>query len=142
MADRHAAVTWTGDLFNGSGSIDEVTSGAIGPLDVSWASRAEEPNGKTSPEELIAAAHAACYAMQLSNTLAEAGTPPERLETSATVTLRPGTGITASKLTVKGTVPGADAAAFQAAAEDAKANCPVSGALADSVEVTVTAELA
>ena len=92
--DRKAEVVWQGDLMNGSGTIQQVTSGAFGPLDVSWASRSEEPNGKTSPEELIAAAWAACFSMALSAGLAKAGTPPEKLETSATVTLQPGTGIT------------------------------------------------
>ena len=77
-ADRSAQVTWNGDLMSGSGEIHEVPSGAFGPLQVSWAARTEEPNGKTSPEELIAAAHASCFAMQLSNILDKAGTPPER----------------------------------------------------------------
>ena len=100
--DRKAEVTWRGDLMSGAGTIRSVTSGAFAPLDVSWASRAEEPAGKTSPEELIAAAHAACYSMALSAGLARGGTPPETLETSATVTFVPGTGITKSALTVGG----------------------------------------
>ena len=140
--DRKAEVVWQGDLMNGSGTIQEVTSGAFGPLDVSWASRSEEPNGKTSPEELIAAAWAACFSMALSAGLAKAGTPPEKLETSATVTLQPGTGITKGALTVRGTVPGLDAAGFQEAAEGAKAGCPVSQALAGIPEVTLDASLA
>src|SRR4051812_34918652 len=101
--------------MNGSGTIGEVGSGAFGPLDVSWASRAEEPNGRTSPEELIAAAWASCFAMALSAGLAKSEHPPERLETSATVTFQPGEGITRGALTVRGTVPGMDEAAFREA---------------------------
>jgi len=140
--DRTANVMWQGDLMNGSGTIAQVPSGAFGPLDVSWASRAEEPNGKTSPEELIAAAWASCFAMALSNGLAKAGTPPEQLETSATVTFQPGEGITRGVLTVRGTVPGLDADGFGAAAEDAKKNCPVSQALSGIPDVTLEASLA
>jgi osmotically inducible protein OsmC len=140
--DRKAEVVWQGDLMNGSGTIGEVGSGAFGPLDVSWAARAEEPNGKTSPEELIAAAWAACFAMALSAGLAKAGTPPEKLETSATVTFQPGEGITRGALTVRGTVPGLDADGFREAAEGAKANCPVSKALAGIPDVTLDAQLA
>jgi osmotically inducible protein OsmC len=140
-ADRTADVTWSGSLLEGSGRIERVGSGSFGPLDVTWASRTEEPGGRTSPEELIAAAHAACFSMAFSNILAKAGTPPERLETSATVTFVPGTGITKSALTVRGTVPGMDEAAFREAAEDAKKNCPVSMALAALPEITVTATL-
>jgi lipoyl-dependent peroxiredoxin len=140
--ERKAEAVWQGDLINGSGTIGEVGSGAFGPLDVSWASRSEEPNGKTSPEELIAAAWAACFAMALSNILAKAGNPPEKLETSATVTFQPGEGITRGALTVRGTVPGLDATGFLEAAEDAKGNCPVSQALAGIPDVTLGAELA
>ena len=140
--ERKAEVVWQGDLMNGSGTIGEVGSGAFGPLDVSWASRAEEPNGKTSPEELIAAAWAACFAMALSNGLAQAGNPPEKLETSATVTFQPGEGIVRGALAVRGTVPGLDDAAFKAAAEAASRNCPVSKALAGVPEVTFDASLA
>jgi len=141
-AERRASVTWSGDLLSGSGTIDEVGSGAFGPLDVSWAARSEEASGgKTSPEELIAAAHASCFAMALSNVLAKAGHPPERLETSAVITFVAGTGITKSALSVKATVPGLDADGFRAAAEDAKTNCPVSQALAGNVELSVTAHL-
>ena len=107
-AERRASVTWRGDLMSGAGTIDEVGSGAFGPLDVSWAARAEDASGgKTSPEELIAAAHASCFAMALSHGLAQAGNAPERLQTSATVTFVPGTGITKVALSVRGTVPGA-----------------------------------
>ena len=141
-AERRASVTWNGDLMSGEGTIDEVGSGAFGPLDVSWAARSEEaPAGKTSPEELIAAAHASCFSMALANGLAKGGTPPERLQTSAAVTFVPGTGITTIALTVSGSVPGIDADAFQAAAEDAKANCPVSQALAGVPEITLAAQL-
>jgi lipoyl-dependent peroxiredoxin len=140
--DRTARVVWQGDLMNGSGTIDRVPSGAFGPLDVSWTARAEEPNGKTSPEELIAAAWAACLSMALSAGLAKAGTPPEKLETSVTVTFQPGEGITHGALTVRGTVPGLDADAFREAAAAAKENCPVSKALAGIPEVTLDAELA
>ena len=141
-ADRHAAVTWNGDLLGGSGTIDEVGSGAFGPLDVSWPARSEEQSGgKTSPEELIAAAHASCFSMALAGALARAGTPSERLQTSATVTFVPGTGISKVALTVRGTVPGLDADGFVAAAEGAKQNCPVSKALAGVPEITLDAAL-
>jgi osmotically inducible protein OsmC len=140
--DRKAEAVWQGDLLNGSGTIAQVPSGAFGPLDVSWASRAEEPNGKTSPEELIAAAWASCFAMALSNGLAKAGNPPEKLETSATVTFQPGQGIIKGALGVRGAVPGLDADGFAAAAEDAKQNCPVSQALKGIPEITLDAELA
>ena len=141
-AERRATVTWNGDLMSGSGTIDEVGSGAFGPLDVSWAARSEDASGgKTSPEELIAAAHASCFSMALSGALAKAGTPPERLQTSATVTFVPGTGITKSALSVRGTVPGLDADGFREAAEGAKKNCPVSQALAGVPEITLDAEL-
>jgi osmotically inducible protein OsmC len=140
-ADRTASVTWSGSLLEGSGRIESVGSGAFGPLDVTWASRTEESGGRTSPEELIAAAHASCFSMAFSHALAQAGTPPELLETSATVTFVPGTGITKSALTVRGTVPGMDEDAFLAAAEDAKQNCPVSKALAAVPEITLDASL-
>jgi len=139
--ERRAEVTWTGDLMSGGGTIDSVGSGAFGPLDVSWAARAEEPGGKTSPEELIAAAWASCFAMALSAGLARGGTPPERLSTSATVTFQPGEGIIKGALTVRGSVPGLDAAGFQSAAEGAKENCPVSKALTGIPDVTVDAAL-
>jgi len=140
--ERRAGVVWQGDLLHGSGTIGEVGSGAFGPLDVSWASRAEEPNGKTSPEELIAAAWASCFAMALSNLLAKGGTPPEKLETSATVTFQPGEGITRGAFTVRGTVSGLDEDGFRAAAEDAVKNCPVSKALTGIPDVSLEASLA
>jgi osmotically inducible protein OsmC len=141
MADRTAHVTWSGSLMEGAGTITSVGSGAFGPLDVTWASRADDSNGKTSPEELIAAAHAACFSMALSHGLAQAGTPPERLDVDATVTFVPGTGITKIQLSVDASVPGIDDEAFRAAAEGAKANCPVSGALAAVPEITLQASL-
>jgi osmotically inducible protein OsmC len=142
-AERRASVTWNGDLLSGSGTIDEVGSGAFGPLDVTWAARSEETSGgKTSPEELIAAAHSACFSMALAHSLAQAGNPPERLQTSAAVTFVPGTGITKIALSVRGTVPGLDAEGFREAAEDAKKNCPVSQALAAVPEITLDAGLA
>ena len=139
--DRKAEVTWQGDLMSGNGRIDSVTSGAIGGLDVSWPARSEEPEGKTSPEELIAAAHATCLSMALSHGLAQAGHPPEELKTSATVTFQPGEGITKIALDVAGRVPGIDAGAFQQAADGAKQNCPVSKALTGVPEISLTARL-
>jgi len=136
--ERTADVTWHGSLLEGAGTIDRVGSGAIGPLEVSWAARADEDSGgSTSPEELIAAAHAACFSMALSHGLAQAGTPPSELKTSATVSFVPGTGITKVVLHVSGDVPGVDDAAFREAAEGAKANCPVSAALAGVPEIVL-----
>jgi lipoyl-dependent peroxiredoxin len=139
--DRKADVVWQGDLMNGSGSITSATSGALPQLDVSWPSRAEEPGGKTSPEELIAAAWASCFSMALAHGLAQDGNAPERLATSATVTFQPGEGITRGALTVVGTVAGLDEDGFKAAANGAKVNCPVSKALAGVPEVTLDARL-
>jgi lipoyl-dependent peroxiredoxin len=140
--ERKAEVTWRGDLRSGEGRIERVGSGALGSLDVTWASRAEEPAGRTSPEELIAAAHASCFSMALSNGLAQAGTPPEELDVSATVTFVPGTGITKSVLDVRGRVAGLDEDAFREAAETAKEGCPVSQALKGNVELELNARLA
>jgi lipoyl-dependent peroxiredoxin len=139
--DRKADVTWNGDLMHGNGRIDSVTSGAIGGLEVSWAARSEQPNGKTSPEELIAAAHATCFSMALSHGLAQAGNAPEELKTSATVTFQPGEGITKIALDVAGRVPGLDDAGFQQAAQQAKENCPVSQALAGVPDIRLNARL-
>jgi lipoyl-dependent peroxiredoxin len=141
-ADRTANVVWHGDLKSGGGTIESVTSAAFGGLRVSWASRTEEPNGLTSPEELIAAAWASCFSMSLASSLSKSGTPPERLETSVTVTFQPGEGIIRGALVVRGTVPGLDAEGFVAAAEGAKTNCPVSKALTGIPEVTLDAALA
>ena len=140
--DRMAKVTWTGSLMDGSGRIEGVGSGAFGPLDVTWVSRADTPDGRTSPEELIAAAWASCYSMALSHALAGAGTPPERLETAVTVTFQPGEGIVKGAIEVVGTVPGIDQDGFVGHAEGAKANCPVSKALTGIPEVTLDATLA
>ena len=141
MATRRTAeVVWEGDLTHGAGTIVSNTSGALPKLAVSWAARAEEPNGKTSPEELIAAAHASCFAMALSAELAQAGHTADRLETSATVTFQPGEGIKSSVLTVRGTVPGLTASDFEQAAQAAKAGCPVSQALA-GIEISLDAQL-
>ena len=139
MTDRKATTVWSGPLMGGSGTVSLESSG-LGSYDVSWPARTEEPNGKTSPEELIAAAHSSCFCMAFSGRLAKNDTPPERLETSAVVTFVPGTGITKSALTVVATIPGIDEATFQELAQDAKANCPVSQAL--SVEITLDATLA
>jgi osmotically inducible protein OsmC len=124
---RTASAHWEGTLFEGSGTAKLETSGA-GQFEVSWAARAEESGGKTSPEELIAAAHATCYAMQLSNMLAQAGHPAESLDTTASVDFAPPS-ITGITLTVKGNVPGMSADDFKKTAEDAKEQCPVSKAL-------------
>jgi lipoyl-dependent peroxiredoxin len=139
--DRIAEVTWQGDLTGGKGTIERVGSGAFGPLPITWKARAEEPGGQTSPEELIAAGHAACFSMALSNVLAKAGTPPEHLSATARVTFVPGTGITHSALDVEGVVPELDEAGFLNAAEEAKESCPVSQAIEGNVEVSVTARL-
>lgn len=140
--DRHAEASWQGSLTEGSGRIERVGTGAFGPLPVSWRARAEEPGDETSPEELIAAAHAACFAMALSLELAEGGNAPERLDTRADVTFEPGTGITRVQLAVRGRVPGLDEDAFREAAKAAKSGCPVSQALAGVPEITLDAALA
>jgi osmotically inducible protein OsmC len=139
--ERSARVRWQGDLMSGSGEIAEAPSGTFGPLQVSWTSRAEEPGGKTSPEELLAAAHATCFSMALAHGLAQAGHTPESLQTSATVTFVPGEGITKSALTVVGTVAGISGDDFRSAAEEAAQNCPVSQALKNNVELAVEATL-
>jgi lipoyl-dependent peroxiredoxin len=126
-------------LMEGAGKVTLDSSG-LGSYDVSWPARAEEPDGKTSPEELIAAAHSSCFSMALSNGLAKAGNPPEALETSADVTFQPGEGITGIHITVRGTVPGISAEAFAEAAEGAKTNCPVSKALTGTT-ITLDASL-
>jgi len=139
--DRRAEVTWQGSLMEGSGTIRSTTSGKLGEQKVSWPNRSEDNPDATSPEELIAAAHAACFSMALSAGLSRAGNPPDELSTSATVTFQPGEGITKIALTVEGRVPGIDGAAFQEAANGAKANCPVSKALAGVPEITLDARL-
>lgn len=142
MATKHAEVTWKGALEDGAGTIERVGSDAFSPLNVSWPARAGDEAGMTSPEELLAAAHASCFSMALSNVLNRAGTPPEELKVSADVTFVPGTGITSSALDVTGNVPGISEGDFAKAAEDAKDNCPVSKALTGNVEIGVTARLA
>ncbi len=136
---RTATTQWQGSLLDGSGAV-ELNSSGVGKYDVTWASRAEQANGRTSPEELIAAAHSSCFSMALSHGLAGAGTPPETVETQADVTFQPGEGITGIVLSVKARVPGLTAEQFEAAAQDAKANCPVSKALA-GVNISLNAEL-
>jgi lipoyl-dependent peroxiredoxin len=140
--DRNATVTWNGSLMEGKGRITSTTTGKLGEQDISWAARSGDAAELTSPEELIAAAHAACFAMALSHGLAQAGNAPDELRTSATVTFQPGEGITRIRLTVEGRVPGLDENAFREAAEGAKANCPVSKALAGVPEITLDAKLA
>ena len=125
---RKAAAIWNGTLIEGSGTVSLQSSG-VGTFNVSWPSRSQEPNGQTSPEELLGAAHAACFSMALSSGLTKAGTPPTQLRTSAEVDFLPGTGITEIRLTVSGDVPNLDADGFRSAAELAKTNCPVSQAL-------------
>lgn len=137
---RKATTQWQGSLMEGSGQVTLESSG-LGTYDVTWASRAEDPNGRTSPEELIAAAHSSCFSMALSNGLAKDGTPPEKLVTSAEVTFQPGEGITGIHITVRGTVPGLSADQFIQAAEGAKVNCPVSKALTGT-KITLDAGLA
>jgi osmotically inducible protein OsmC len=136
--ESSASTVWQGSLTDGSG-ITAPSSGAFDPVEVTWASRTERAAGKTSPEELLAAAHASCYCMALSHELSEAGNQPERLEATSTVGFVPGEGVTGSHIVVKGRVPGIDQAAFEEAAQSAGRNCPISGAL--SVEITVDATL-
>jgi osmotically inducible protein OsmC len=144
-AVRRADATWQGDLPSGKGQVSASSSGVFKGLDVSWARRSEpEANGVTSPEELLAAAHAACFAMALSGALGRAGTPPERLQVTANVTFdRVGEGfkVVSSALEVRGKVSNIDAAAFTKAAEGAKDGCPISGALKGNVELSVKASL-
>jgi len=136
---RQATTVWEGTLFEGAGKVTLESSG-LGTYDVSWPARAEEPNGKTSPEELIAAAHSSCFSMAFSKALADNETPATTLNTTAEVELTPGTGITGIKLTVRGDVPGIDEAKFGELAEAAKAGCPVSQALAGTT-ITLDAAL-
>lgn len=139
-ADRRAEVTWQGELQTGGGEVTFLSSGS-GTFPVSWPARTEQPDGKTSPEELLAAAHSSCFAMAFSGALGRAGSPPERLTVSSTVTFVPGTGVTTSVIDVRGVVPGMDQEAFAAAAQEAEGRCPISNAIRGNVEVTVTAAL-
>ncbi len=141
MAAASSATTvWEGDLAHGSG-VTTPQSEAFAATDVSWASRTERAAGKTSPEELLAAAHSSCYCMQLSHELAEAGTPPDSLEATATVEFVPGEGVKSSRIVISGRVPGIDQETFAAAADSAGAGCPISGALKGNVEIIVEATL-
>ncbi len=142
-AERRADVVWRGDLFQGSGTFDLASSGAARDLQVTWASRTERSDGKTSPEELIAAAHGSCYAMALSNTLAEMGNEPEEFNISAVCTFDANQlKVTTMVLDVHGRVPGLDAEGFQNAAEQAEQGCPVSNALRGNVDIQLNASLA
>ncbi len=136
---RTAAAHWEGSLMEGQGEVELVSSGT-GSFEVNWASRANEADGKTSPEELIAAAHSTCFSMALSHGLAQAGTPPTSVDTRADVTFQPGEGITGITLTVSAVVPGLTALQFEEAAQDAKKNCPVSQALTGTT-ITLKATL-
>jgi lipoyl-dependent peroxiredoxin len=143
-AVRRAEATWSGDLMSGNGAVSAVTSGAFAQLPVTWASRTESADGRTSPEELLAAAHAACFSMALSNGLAKAGHPAERLDVAAEVTFDradAGWGVKSSALTVRGRVPGMSADEFRKAAETARDGCPISRALAGNIQLSVSASL-
>ena len=143
-AVRRAEATWSGDLTSGSGAVSAVSSGVFRDLPVTWAARTEAPEGKTSPEELVAAAHAACYSMAFSAQLARNGTPPTRLDVSSEVTfaqVEGGWKVESSQLTVRGEVPGISEEDFLRIAEAAKDGCPISGALKGNVELSVEATL-
>jgi lipoyl-dependent peroxiredoxin len=140
MAQRRASARWEGDLFEGSGTVSATSTGLFTDAPVSWPARTEEPGGATSPEELIAAAHAACFCMALSNELSSRGNPPSLLEVEATCTFEPPR-ITTVDLTVVATVPGADEAAFREALTAAEGSCPVSNALRGGVEIRVDGRL-
>jgi osmotically inducible protein OsmC len=143
---RHAMATWTGDLLSGSGTIDYVSSGAFARMPVTWASRTSAHDGKTSPEELLAAAHASCFSMAFASRLAKNGTPATKLSVKVEVTFDNPTGggwkVAKSHISVEGDVPGIDAAKFTELAEDAKENCPISVAIKGNVELSVEATLA
>lgn len=138
--DSTATTHWVGDLATGAGKTTLVSSGAAGPLDVDWKARTEESGGKTSPEELLAAAHASCFSMAFSARLGKAGAESIAIDVTATATFVPGSGITGITLNVSGEVPGLDAATFAELANDAKEKCPVSQALAGNVPVTLVIE--
>ncbi|MGH3079519.1 MAG: OsmC family peroxiredoxin [Gaiellaceae bacterium] len=141
--ERRARATWEGDLIKGSGEVS-TESDVVQSATVKWSSRAEQADENTSPEELIAAAHATCVSMALAHGLAQAGTPPKRLESEATATfdqVGEGFRMTTMRLSIRGEVDGVDEEAFRSAAENAKENCPVSQALKGNVEVTVDASL-
>ena len=142
MADRTASAVWEGDLFEGHGTVSAVTSGLFSEAAVSWPARTEEPAGNTSPEELMAAAHAACFCMALSNELATRGHPPTRLEVQATCSFVPGKGVTTMAIDVTAEVPGVDEAGFREGLDAAEQSCPVSNALRGNVDIQVEGRLA
>jgi osmotically inducible protein OsmC len=139
-AQSRASTVWEGDLAHGAGTTTP-DSGAFTEVEVSWASRTKRAAGKTSPDELLAAAHASCYCMALSHELGEAGTPPDRLEATATVDFEPGEGVRSSHIVVRGRVPGIDQDRFDEAARAAGDGCPISGALKGNVDIAVEATL-
>jgi lipoyl-dependent peroxiredoxin len=141
---RQATATWSGDLATGNGSVTAATTGIFRDQPTTWASRTGEPEGVTSPEELLAAAHASCFSMALSNILAKGGTPPTRVAVEVRVSadkLEAGFTVLRSEIAVRGTVPGATQESFAAAADEAKDGCPISRALKGNVEITVEATL-
>ena len=138
MAERNASATWHGDLFEGNGVVSADSSGLFSDAAVTWAARTEDSGGKTSPEELIAAAHAACFCMAFSNELSQRGHVPERLHVDATCTFVPGKGVTTMRLAVEADVPDTDDAAIKEALDAAKESCPVSNALRNNVQIEVT----
>lgn len=139
-AESRATTVWKGDLAKGRGETS-VASGTLPDFEVTWPARTERTPGTTSPEELLAAAHSACFCMALSNVLAKGGNAPERIEASVSVTFVPGEGVQSSRFVVDGRVPGIDQAGFESAAREASENCPISQALKGNVEVTVEATL-
>jgi len=140
-ATRTAEAVWEGSLVEGKGTARMVTSGVFGDFPVTWASRAKTPDGRTSPEELMAAAHAVCYAMAFSHFLTGRGTPPERLRVTASYTFVPGTGITEVGLDVEGSVPGVSAEEFPGLAKEGEQDCPVSNAVRGNVQINLSASL-
>jgi lipoyl-dependent peroxiredoxin len=141
MADRTASAVWQGDLSGGNGSVSTGTTGLFKEAAVTWAARTEEPGGKTSPEELMAAAHAACFCMALSNELSSRGHPPARLEVQATCTFQPGEGVTTMAIDVTADVPDVDEAGFREGLDAAEQSCPVSNALRGNVDIKVEGRL-
>ncbi len=140
MADRRGSANWRGNLFEGAGTVSAESSGLFNDADVTWASRTEEPDGKTSPEELIAAAHAACFSMALSNELSSRGNDPDQLHVDATLSFEDGK-VTIMALDVKADVPELDEEGFDEALAAAEESCPVSNALRGNVEIKVTGGL-
>ncbi len=144
MARSQARAVWSGDLAKGSGQVSALSSGKLRDVPVSWSARTEGSSTQTTPEELLAAAHASCFSMALSNGLAKGGHAPTRLEVTATVSfdrVGEGWGVTKSELEVRGAVPGIDDETFRKAAETAKDGCPISRALKGNVELSVRAAL-